>query len=1298
MKAVRAIPYLSRRGANHRSRVAPLSAALSVKAGVRTGSERQFSAEATLKHTPFGQRGSGFYTDATRGCFDVLARLEKPLLAAVEVALSRRQVAGDFTTPFRIADFGTADAGTSMPLVRTCIAKVRATRGFETTPVEVLYEDQPNNDWASVFNRTQGVLSTPNVPDAACGLSDLQNVIVLASGVSFYKPCFSAGSLDVAFCSTAFHWLTATPCIIPDALHSAASEDAAAVEAYRAMADVNWRQIIEARGRELKPGGRMIIANFAKDDEGQYLGTTHRTQSMHHNFADIWKGLVTPEEFAATNFPNQYRSLEECTAPFGSSGSGIFAGLKILDAETAVVPCPYLDSHLADPTKRTSLEQAMYFHNTTRTWSNSTFVAGLSAHRSDEEKSAIVDALFDSYAQRIAENPEKHGMDYVHSYLTLEKQEAVVGGGGSGGALNRSNPARASHPSMSGWSAALPDSTAAAQMLPNERGCSEVLMRSHPDFDIYIGAALGKARPLSPELPGNGGMRIWNYESSVKAQEAAVALSQGMEVKHRVYNTGFAGAKVVVNAKSDAVIQDKEKLMELTATFLNDLNGSMYTGCDINSTTMDMDNMAKQCPYVLAGIGNRELNPNEATAHGVLGALQSVADAKYGGLKNTRFVVHGCGNVGSVVARELVAAGAKVSVCDNSPGRSSTITGATDISEAVMALGSNDWSAALPVHDIFVPCSMSQIITTAVSTNLPATAIVGATNQPFATAEAEAAFASRGHLFVPECITSAGAILADSVEHFAQAEFAAADPSLICDFCNDAVSEKTIESMKMAAMNKTTVAKCIPDLISSSDTGAVIGNEFKSWLAKKQSSSMESAGKGFMESAELLHGMLRAQPSTKGPSSARMFSSTSQVTKPVDVCIVGSGIMGMNAAYQMKRRDPSLNIVILERAPALGYGSSGWSTGFLRAFYSFDSTMELALDGINSYKNWGEYTGLGDKAEAFFTHTGALWMLGKTREGNQGLVDRLNKFNVGCEMMDETDIKRRFPALSTEPFPEFDMESGEQIKKDWGELTAVYEHGCGHMDSSACLRDMQAACESQGIEIRFNSRVKEFTKGSGDKLDGVTLMDGSMLPAGAVLNCAGPWFQQLNGPAGVKTSTEMLPTRIQVGHKALPDDEDLLSLPFVADMWGNSGIYFMPRRQNKQLVFGSIAHRFESEVVDPDNYNEALDPDVKQDYLNCLFHRLPTMERRGEIQGFSHMYTVNQDDVHPVIGGSKEYSNLYLCNGFSGHGFKLAPAVGSLLAQQVLGTRTDKWETSIPLDFMGPNRTPLKLAVKTHFA
>ena len=169
-----------------------------------------------------------------------------------------------------------------------------------------------------------------------------------------------------------------------------------------------------------------------------------------------------------------------------------------------------------------------------------------------------------------------------------------------------------------------------------------------------------------------------------------------------------------------------------------------------------------------------------------------------------------------------------------------------------------------------------------------------------------------------------------------------------------------------------------------------------------------------------------------------------------------------------------------------------------------------------------------------------------------------------------------------------------------------------------------------------------------------------MIEAGlAVVNSSGPWFNKLNETVGLKLSTSALPTRIQVGHKWIPDE--FCDLPFVADGWGPSGIYFMPRARNNQLVFGSVAHRFESEIVDPDDYNTALDPDVKQDYLGCLFHRLPTLPQEGEIVGFSSMYTVNQDDVHPMIGET-HVRRLWACNGFSGHGFKLAPRSALLRA------------------------------------
>ena len=56
---------------------------------------------------------------------------------------------------------------------------------------------------------------------------------------------------------------------------------------------------------------------------------------------------------------------------------------------------------------------------------------------------------------------------------------------------------------------------------------------------------LGASQPLSKAVPGNGGLRLWQYASDEAASKEAAGLGKGMEAKHSMFNTGFAGAKVV---------------------------------------------------------------------------------------------------------------------------------------------------------------------------------------------------------------------------------------------------------------------------------------------------------------------------------------------------------------------------------------------------------------------------------------------------------------------------------------------------------------------------------------------------------------------------------------------------------------------------------------------------------------------------------------------------------------------------------------------------------------------------------
>ena len=96
------------------------------------------------------------------------------------------------------------------------------------------------------------------------------------------------------------------------------------------------------------------------------------------------------------------------------------------------------------------------------------------------------------------------------------------------------------------------------------------------------------------------------------------------------------------------------------------------------------------------------------------------------------------------------------------------------------------------------------------------------------------------------------------------------------------------------------------------------------------------------------------------------------------------------------------------------------------------------------------------------------------------------------------------------------------------------------------------------------------------------------------------------------------------------------------------------------------------------------DAPFRDEKLTVLNHRVSTFRARGEISSYTGIYTVNEDDYHPIIDES-ELAGFYPVCGFSGHGFKLSPIVGMLVAQKILG-RSGRGETKVPLEFFNRNR------------
>lgn len=176
----------------------------------------------------------------------------------------------------------------------------------------------------------------------------------------------------------------------------------------------------------------------------------------------------------------------------------------------------------------------------------------------------------------------------------------------------------------------------------------------------------------------------------------------------------------------------------------------------------------------------------------------------------------------------------------------------------------------------------------------------------------------------------------------------------------------------------------------------------------------------------------------------------------------------------------------------------------------------------------------------------------------------------------------------------------------------------------------------------------------------------------------------MNSMAGVDLRWTLTPTRIQTVYRSWP--ADLGPLPVGAD--ANTGIYFRPESGGRQVLVGSVLAEDEEEVVaDPDEFKRSPDADFTQMKLAAFHHRVPGLAARGDVSGIAGLYTINREDVHPVVGPTG-LDGFWVANGFSGHGFKLAPAIGSMVAQTFTG-QSDDFDTDVPIDFFSVDRAPI---------
>jgi len=352
-----------------------------------------------------------------------------------------------------------------------------------------------------------------------------------------------------------------------------------------------------------------------------------------------------------------------------------------------------------------------------------------------------------------------------------------------------------------------------------------------------------------------------------------------------------------------------------------------------------------------------------------------------------------------------------------------------------------------------------------------------------------------------------------------------------------------------------------------------------------------------------------------------------------DAIIVGAGVMGTSSAFHLTQR--GLKVALLEKK-TIGEGPSGRSSAIVRQHYSNELTARMARYSLGVLSNFEEQVG----DECGFTRTGFVVLVEeKDRAGLEANVALQQRLGIKTELLSPEALAEILPAVEV-----------------GGPITAAYEPESGYADPYLTVTAYARAARRLGADVRQETPVVD-VHFQGGRVAGVETAAGR-LEAPVVVNCAGAWAAQVGTMTGAGLPIHSC--RVQVAFFRRPPGHEVPH-PVVADF--ANAFYFRSETGGLTLV-GLIDPGEAEAIVHPDRLNERMDADFLLDVGERMVRRYPAMDEAESTGGYASLYAITPD-WHPVVDEVPPGSGFYVCAGFSGHGFKLAPAVGLMMADLI---------------------------------
>jgi len=357
-----------------------------------------------------------------------------------------------------------------------------------------------------------------------------------------------------------------------------------------------------------------------------------------------------------------------------------------------------------------------------------------------------------------------------------------------------------------------------------------------------------------------------------------------------------------------------------------------------------------------------------------------------------------------------------------------------------------------------------------------------------------------------------------------------------------------------------------------------------------------------------------------------------------DVIIIGGGIMGSSLAYNLMRTGNRLKVLVVERDPTYAKASTALSMTNARIQFSLKQNIQVSQYAFEVLESFEDDMAVdGESPGISYRREGNLFLFGASGEAAaQKAFDLQTSLGCPIEWWSTDKIKDAYPLYDVK-----------------GYAGATFGPSDGHFDAYAVLMAYKKKARALGaVYVAGEAASIDVDQG---RAEGVTLANGDLYKAGAIVNCAGAWAAQIAATAGVDLPVDPVKRQVFTLDTAVKPEGPLplTVLP--------TGLYFRTETGGHILLGKSMDE-------DPVGFDFTWDD--KRFNENLWFELaefVPAFDTLKLIRGWAGLYAVNTLDSNAILGEWPEVKGLYLANGFSGHGLQQAPAVGRYLAELIIG-------------------------------